>query len=143
MSKKNRLIILFALFVSLVAVRYLATKWLYDPFQSYFDHDYLLKPIPEYHGLKLFFNMFVRYAVNTLISLGIIWMAFRDRDLLRFAVKFYLLAFVFLTFTFFVVLAGELKDGYLFAFYIRRFIIHPVLLLILFPAFFFKKGGWN
>jgi exosortase F-associated protein len=143
MSKKNRLIILFALFVSLVAVRYLATKWLYDPFQSYFDHDYLLKPIPEYHGLKLFFNMFIRYAVNTLISLVIIWMAFRDRDLLRFAVKFYLLAFVFLTFTFFVVLTGELKDGYLFAFYIRRFIIHPVLLLILFPAFFFKKGGWN
>jgi len=143
MAKNYRLIIIIALFVSLVAVRYFATKWLYDPFQSYFDHDYLLKPIPEYNGIKLFFNMFIRYSVNTLISLGIIWMAFHDRGLLRFSVKFYLLAFVFLTFTFFVVLNGELKDGYLFAFYIRRFIIHPVLLLILFPAFFYKKGGWN
>lgn len=143
MAKKNRLVIIFALFVSLVAVRYFATKWLYDPFQSYFDHDYLLKPIPEYHGIKLFLNMFIRYSINTLISLGIVWMAFHDKELLRFSVKFYLLAFIFLTFIFFAVLNGELKDGYLFAFYIRRFIIHPVLLLILFPAFFYKKGGWN
>lgn len=143
MTKKYRLIIIITLFVSLVAFRYFATKWLYDPFQSYFDHDYLLKPIPEYNGIKLFFNMFIRYFINALISLGIIWMAFHDKELLRFSVKFYFLAFVFLTFTFFAVLNGELKDGYLFAFYIRRFIIHPVLLLILFPAFYYKKGGWN
>jgi exosortase F-associated protein len=44
-----------------------------------------------------------------------------------------------LTITFFIILKGELAHGYLFAFYVRRFIIHPLFVLILLPAFYYKQ----
>jgi exosortase F-associated protein len=41
--------------------------------------------------------------------------------------------------TFFIILKGELANGYLFAFYVRRFIIHPLFVLLLLPAFYYKR----
>lgn len=143
MSKKTKLFYLSLLFALLVLMRYVSSKLFYDPFQRYFDHDYLLNPIPEFDSWKLFINMFLRYAVNSIISLGIIWIAFRDKNFIQFSIKFFILAFLILIFAYFVILNGELKDGYLFAFYVRRFLIHPLLLLVLFPAFYYKNGGLN
>lgn len=83
--------------------------------------------------------MTFRYLLNTLISLVIIHVAFQNWSFTRFSVKFYLLAYVVLTVTFFIILKGELANGYLFAFYIRRFLIHPLFVLLLLPAFYYKQ----
>jgi exosortase F-associated protein len=138
MNKKTRILLLILLFIFLVGFRSLANRIFYDPFLTYFDHDYLSESIPKYNSLKLFFHLFLRYLVNTLASLGIIWLAFKDSNLIRFSIKFYGVAFLFLSFAYFVILNGELKDGYLFVFYVRRFLIHPLLLIVLLPAFYYK-----
>ncbi len=139
MSKTNKIIIIIFLFFLLVLARFFAFTYLYDPFIAYFEHDYLNQPIPEFNSYKLFFNLLIRYSINTVISLAIIWVAFQNKSMIRFSIKFYIISFLILSFAFFIILNGELKQGYLLAFYIRRFLIHPLFVLILLPAFYYKK----
>jgi len=138
MSKITKIVLIGALFFLLILVRLFSYKMLYDPFIEYFKHDYLNQPIPEFNNYRLFFNMLTRYTINSIISLAIIWVAFERIQFIRFSVKFYVIAFIFLSFAFFTILNGELKQGYLLAFYLRRFIIHPLFVLILLPAFYFN-----
>ncbi len=140
MNRKVSLILIALLFIFLVGFRSIANRMFYDPFLHYFDHDYLSEPIPNYNSYKLLLHLFFRYLINTLGSLGIIWIAFKDKNLLQFSLKFYVIAFLFLSFAYFTLLNGELKDGYLLVFYIRRFLIHPLLLIVLLPAFYYKRG---
>jgi exosortase F-associated protein len=125
--------------MALVMIRAVASNLFYDPFIEYFKNDYLHQPIPVFSGSKLLTNLFFRYSLNTVISLTIIYLAFQNKLFLKFSVKFYVFAFIVLIITFMIILKGELKNGYLFAFYIRRFIIHPLFVLLLLPAFYYKQ----
>ncbi len=120
-------------------VRAVASDLFYDPFIAYFNNDFLHESIPVFSGSKLLINLFFRYTLNTILSLAIIYLAFQDKAFLKFSIKFYIFAFVVLIITFMIILKGELKHGYLFAFYIRRFIIHPLFVLLLLPAFYYKQ----
>lgn len=138
-DKKYRIILIIILFFVLVLIRAFAPNLFYDPFIVYFKNDYLYETVPVFSGSKLLINLFFRYSMNSLISLLIIYVAFQNRNFVLFSVKFYVIAFVVLTITFFIILRGELQHGYLFAFYVRRFIIHPLFVLILLPAFYYKQ----
>ena len=138
-DKKYRILLIMMLFLVLVMIRAFAPQLFYDPFIVYFKNDYLYESIPVFSGSKLLLHLFFRYTLNSLISLLIIYIAFQNRNFVIFSVKFYAIAFVVLTVTFFVILRGELEHGYLFAFYVRRFIIHPLFVLILLPAFYYKQ----
>lgn len=137
MSKWVKIILIGLLFLMLIGVRYFASRMLYDPFIEYFKQDYLSKPMPQYDGIKLFTNLLIRYSINTIISIAILWVAFEKMRYIRFSVKFYLIAFVFLSFAYFAILNSEFIYGYRLAYYIRRFIIHPLFILLLLPAFYF------
>ncbi len=138
MSKTSKILIIIFLFFLLVLVRFFAFNFLYDPFITYFEQDFLKESIPEFNSYKLFFHLLIRYSINTIISLAIIWVAFQNKSMIRFSIKFYFIAFLFLSFLFFVILNSDLKQGYLLAFYVRRFLIHPLFVLILLPAFYYK-----
>lgn len=127
------------LFAALVLVRAFQHQLFYDPFIDYFKNGYLSDPIPIFSGTKLLLHMVFRYTLNTIISLSIIYLAFMNKDFLIFSIKFYAIAFVVLSITFFIILKGELANGYLFAFYVRRFLIHPLFVLLLLPAFYYKQ----
>ena len=140
MDKKARILIIMVLFLALVLVRAFQDDLFYDPFIEYFRNEYLYGTIPVFSGSKLLLHMTFRYGLNTLISLVIIYVAFQNKDFLIFSIKFYSVAFILLSITFFIILKGELADGYLFAFYVRRFLIHPLFVLILLPAFYYKQS---
>ena len=139
LQKGHRILIILLLFVLLVLVRGFANELFYDPFIVYFVDDYLHKPIPVFSGSKLLVDLFYRYTLNSFISLIIIYVAFQNRSFVIFSIKFYIIAFIILVITYFIILKGELTNGYLFAFYIRRFIIHPLFVLLLLPAFYYKQ----
>jgi len=139
MNKIIRWVLVIALFVMLILVRAFAAKLFYDPFIEYFRGDYLDHPIPDYNGLALFFYLFLRYALNTIISLTIIYVIFKNLKLIKFSIKFYIVAFFVLSVVFYGLLQSEMINGYLFTFYVRRFLIHPVFVLILVPAFYYQK----
>lgn len=139
MDRKYRILIILVLFFLLVLVRAFEQQLFYDPFIEYFKNDYLYDPIPVFSGSKLLLDMVFRYGLNSVISLLIIYVAFQNRNYFVFSLKFYLIAFVILIVTFFIILKGELAQGYLFAFYVRRFLIHPLFVLLLLPAFYYKQ----
>ena len=139
MDKRVRILIIIVLFFALVLVRAFQNQLFYDPFIAYFKNGYLSESIPVFSGSKLLIHLIFRYSLNTMISLAIIYVAFQNIDFLSFSIKFYVLAFVVLSITFFIILKGELANGYLFAFYIRRFLIHPLFVLLLLPAFYYKQ----
>ena len=138
MKRWLRLVIIGILVILLVLVRAYGTKLFYDPFITYFKHDYLNSNIPGFNTMKLFFNLFMRYAINGFISLGIIYVAFQKREFVIFSMKFYIIAFFVLSIVYYFLLRFGMANGYLFTFYVRRFLTHPIFILILLPAFYYQ-----
>ncbi|MDX5586016.1 MAG: exosortase F system-associated protein [Aureibaculum sp.] len=139
MNRWVRLGIIGVLIVLLMLVRAYGTELFYDPFIAYFKHDYLNSTIPGFNSIKLFFNLFVRYAMNAIISLAIIYAAFQKRELVIFSIKFYVLAFIVLSIVYYLLLRAGMANGYLFTFYVRRFLTHPIFILVLLPAFYYQQ----
>jgi len=139
MDKLMRWFLVFALFVMLVLVRAFEAKLFYDPLIVHFRYHYLYEALPEFNTLKLFFNIFLRYLLNTIISLGIIYVIFKNKRLIKFSIKFYSVAFIVLSIVFYGLLQFDMVNGSLLTFYVRRFLIHPIFVLILVPAFYYQK----
>ncbi len=139
MNKWLKFIVIAVLFFMLILVRAFSKQLFYDPFISYFEDDYLYQNIPGFGSLKLFFHLFLRYLLNTIISLAIIYVAFQNKRLIKFSIKFYSIAFLVLAIVYYLLLRSGMNNGYLFTFYVRRFLIHPVFVLILLPAFYYQK----
>ncbi len=123
----------------LMLVRYFGPKLFYDPFINYFESDYLTAVFPDFEMLKLYFYLLIRYLVNMIISLNILFLIFEKDSVIKFVFKFYGIAFLILGFVYFIQLKMEFSNGYLFAFYVRRMLIHPMFLLILMPALYYQK----
>jgi len=138
MKKEIRILLIVVLVFMLIGVRVIIEPCFYDPLITYFKNDYLHKSIPSLHISKYLFNIFLRYFLNTILSLIIIYLVFKNLKSLIFSVKFYLVAFLILTFTLFLVLKFNFTENYIFLFYVRRFLIHPLFLFILLPAFYYE-----
>ena len=139
MKKLVQITCLIILFLILVAIRAVAISYFYDPLIQYFKGDHNYMAMPELDFLKYYFFLLLRYCLNGIVSLAIIYVLFPNLKLLFFTVKFYILAFVFLGVLLFGLLKFDLFDNYLITFYVRRFLIHPLFLLILLPAFYYQK----
>ena len=132
-------LLVFALFVLLVLVRAFEAKLFYDPLIQHFRYHYLYEALPEFDTLKLFFFVFLRYVLNMIISLGIIYVIFKNKRLIKFSVKFYSVGFIVMSLVYYVLLSTEITGDQWLTFYIRRFLIHPLFVLILIPAFYYQK----
>jgi len=138
---KHKVKILFAsMFVcALVFVRAFENVLFYDPFLHYFKTDFVKWPLPEIDNLKLLAGLFYRYTLNTFFSLGIIYIAFKDLELTKFSAILYALFFGILIVLFFAVLIFSGEENKMALFYIRRFLIQPIFLLLFLPAFYYQK----
>ncbi|MEO9569776.1 MAG: exosortase F system-associated protein [Polaribacter sp.] len=139
MNKYIKFFLAFTLILLLFLVRGYASKLFYDPLMEYFKNDYLYKYIYNIDIWRLTVNMLYRYTLNSLISLGLIWVLFERKDYFKFSGFFFMLAFMILIVVFVILIRDDFESGYLLPFYIRRFIIHPIFLLVLLPAFYYQK----
>lgn len=137
MHKSIQIIGIVFLVIALVLVRAFASQLFYDPFIDYFKNDYLHTNFPDFLTGKLVISLILRYALNTVLSLGIIYLLFQKKHLF-FSIKFYVLSFVILLILFFIAL-NFFNTDYLFLFYVRRFLIQPLFVLVLLPAFYYQK----
>ncbi len=120
----------------LALVRLYEYSFFYDPFMYFFEEDFQNElHIPTW----MFFNVFLRFLVNTVISLVILYVAFQSRSIIKFSGIIYA-GFFLVLFPLFIYLMSHIHtDNYLPAFYVRRFLAHPVLVLILLPAFYYYR----
>lgn len=143
MNKGLKFILIFILIVLLFLIRAIEQELFYDPLIVYFQNDYLYSSMPEVNIWKLVIDVLIRYTLNSIITIAIIQLAFQKKKFVKFAGFFLMLAFMVLIPIFVYLLKGEFKEGYLFPFYIRRFLIHPLFLLLLLPAFYYQKINKN
>ncbi len=141
-EKKNnryKIIAIAILVLALVAVRALETQLFYDPFAVYFKNDYLSLPFPKFNTASLFISMTLRYGLNTLFSVAIIYCLFKDWEIAKFITLLYVLFFILLIAAFFLLVILTDQYNNFIVFYVRRFLIHPILLLLFIPAIFYQK----
>ncbi|WP_420575022.1 exosortase F system-associated membrane protein [Kordia sp.] len=139
MKKVWKYIVIGFLFGLLVLIRAFENQLFYDPFLTFFKNDYLQANIPAYDGWLLFLNHVFRYGLNMLVSLAIIYIAFENKHVLKFSFGLYVVAFVILAALYFYFIQHNLAEDYLLTFYVRRFFIQPLFVLILLPAFYYQR----
>ena len=79
MPKLTRYIIAFLLLLVLVAIRGFEDQLFYDPYLVFFESEYLYIDSPRREVAKLTFFTSLRYLLNTLASLGILYFIFNDK----------------------------------------------------------------
>lgn len=139
LNHKLRILLAIVLVIMLAFIRAYEDVLFYDPFLNYFKTDYHNLPLPEVSTISLFFGLLFRYFLNTVLSLAIIYVLFKDIEAIKFASILYLAFFVILVIVFFVVLSFFGEANKMALFYIRRFLIQPIFLLLFLPAFYFQK----
>jgi exosortase F-associated protein len=125
-----------ALVVCFACIRLFEGKLFYDPFIAFFKHEG--KVLPQYDMPALFISLSGRYFLNSLVSLGVLWLVFKDRQVIKLSALLYVAFFVVLAAALFFVLNAQ-QPPHLAIFYIRRFLIQPLLLLLFLPAFYYQK----
>ena len=134
MNKIIKIGVVLLLTFLLVLIRFFESNLFYDPLYYYFKSNYTNLPIPEVETIKFIGNITVRFLMNAIVSVTILWVLFKSWSIIKLSSILYGLFFVFLM----MVFCSDSKN--LFAlFYVRRFLIHPLLLLVLIPAFYFHK----
>ena len=123
----------------LALVRIFEHALFYDPFAYYFEGDYLNLTFPEYKPWTLFANLTGRYLLNSIISLGIIFVLFRDAQLTRFSAFLYVVFYLILIASFFALIVFSGHENNFIIFYVRRFLIQPIFVLLFIPAFFYQR----
>lgn len=140
MKKVLKILAVLILVGLLVCIRAFEDMLFYDPLLEFFKVDYKTLPLPEMENFALLTNIALRFFINTLISLAILWVVFRDKEIIKISLVLYVLLFIALFSAFiFIVFTSEGTSSHLLLFYVRRFLIQPLFLLILLPAFYFQK----
>jgi exosortase F-associated protein len=110
----------------------------YDPFLEFFKGQYSSSPIPALEEWKLHLSLFFRYFLNTALSVFIIFILFQNKEYVKLATFLYFLFFIILLLLFIVVL-HFFSERMMALFYIRRFLIQPLFLLLFIPGFYFQQ----
>lgn len=124
----------------LVLIRFFEDTLFYDPLLEFFKMDYKTLPLPKMDIYPLLTSVVFRFLMNTILSLVILWFVFRDKEIIKFSVILYNFLFILLFTAFiFIVFTSEGTSSHMVLFYVRRFLIQPLFLLLLLPAFYFQK----
>lgn len=134
---KTALLIVFVFL--LILVRAFEDQLFYDPFLDYFKNDFNTLPLPNYNLVSLFFGLLFRYGLNTILSLGLLYIFFKDIAMIQFVSVLYVFFFLILIGLFFAILYFYGEHNNLILFYVRRFLIQPIFVILFIPAFYYQK----
>ncbi|MFL9843832.1 exosortase F system-associated membrane protein [Flavobacterium rhizosphaerae] len=142
MLKKLRLsvidiIVIVIMLAGLVCIRIFQEQLFYDPLIAFFKLG-RGKVLPPFDKMRLFYGLAFRYLLNTVFSLIIIWIIFKNYQVFKLSAILYIVLFVLLCVAFFIITSTPYPD-LLLVFYVRRFLIQPLLLLLFVPAFYYQR----
>jgi len=141
MPKALKFIALFVLVLLLVLIRFYEDVLFYDPYLTFFQNDYLYIDSPRREVAKLVGFTTLRYLLNTLLSLAILFVVFKDKSIVKFATVIYGVAFIVLILVYLYFVINPRQEDYYLFFNLRRFLIQPIILLLLLPAFYYGING--
>ncbi|NRR91162.1 exosortase F system-associated protein [Winogradskyella undariae] len=139
MSNFLKLLLIGILVLLLVLIRAFEDVLFYDPYLTFFENDYLYLDSPRREIAKLVLSTTFRFLLNTIISLGILFVIFRDASIIKFSVLIYTVAYVLLLIPFLYFVINPRQEDYYLFFNIRRFLIQPLGVILLLPAFYYYR----
>lgn len=123
----------------LVGVRMLEDAIFYDPFLNYFHEANKNMSFPQFEWGKLIVSHLFRFVLNLVFSCIIIYSLFKNKE---WTIQGIVLITIIFAITFPIYLYciyNKFEIGYLFSFYMRRFVIQPLILLLVIPLFYYRK----
>jgi len=132
-------IIATILIIFLVLIRLFEQKWFNDGLIVFFHHDYLTEKLPSVSLKNIILTDSIRYWLNAFISVMILNIFFSQKDLNKFLGFIYAGTYLVLLVLFIYFLKHYEAGKYLGLFYVRRFLIQPLLLFILLPALLYQQ----
>ncbi len=123
----------------LILIRAFENTLFYDPFLNYFKDEYTHLPFPQINIFKLFFSLGIRFYLNSVISLLLLYVIFKDKQIVKFSALLYMIlgSVLMISFIFILIFFGE--ENKMMLFYIRRFLIQPIFILLFIPGFYYQK----
>ena len=139
MTKNRKIVVVILAILALVAIRGFSESLFYDPLILFFKTNYQIEGLPELDFIGLLLNLSLRFWMNTLVSLVVLWVLFQKREIVQLSLLLYAALFVMLMVVFSILIKNYEPGSYQMLFYVRRFLIHPLPLLLLIPAFYFHS----
>lgn len=139
MNKAVNILLVIVLFAMLAAVRYFQEALFYDPLIPFFKSNSVGASLPELQVPKFYIHLTFRFVVNTLLSLSVLWFLFQKWEIVKLSMVIYTLLFVLLIVAMVLILTFSESTDHQLLFYVRRFLIQPLFLLLLIPAYYFVK----
>jgi len=139
MNNVTKYILVLFLFGLLVLIRVFENELFYDPYLIFFQNDYLYIDNPRREVFKLTVFTAIRYVLNSVISLAILYVVFKDKSIIKFSTLIYVFSFVILILIYLYFVINPKQEQYYLFFNMRRFLIQPIILLVLLPAFYYYK----
>jgi hypothetical protein len=139
--KRNKEKLIWSLFLVLllVLIRAFEDSLFYDPFLNYYKDEYAHLPFPQINILKLFFSLGMRFYLNSVISLILLYVIFKDKQIVKFTAFLYMILGSVLMISFIFILNFFGEENKMTLFYIRRFLIQPIFILLFIPAFYYQN----
>lgn len=134
----NWLIVILGV-LGLVGIRMVEQQLFYDPFLEYFHIANKNAKFPDFDWIRLILNHFFRFSLNLILSALVIHFIFQNRKWTVQAVVLMLIIFAFTFPIYLYCIHTKFEIGYLFSFYMRRFVIQPLILLLIIPLFYYRK----
>ncbi|AFU69053.1 exosortase F-associated protein [Psychroflexus torquis ATCC 700755] len=139
MNKVLKIGLIGFLLLGIVLIRFYEHKLFLDPLLEFYSSESSYAQAPEFDVMQVIGSTSWRYWLNSIISIAIIGIAFPSRKTILFSMVFYALAYLILTLLFWLFVSDMERENFLTIFYIRRFLIQPIFVLVLLPAFYYQK----
>jgi exosortase F-associated protein len=139
MNKVLKIGLIGILLLGLVLIRFYEHELFSDLLLEFYSSEFSYAQAPEFDVTQVLGSTSWRYLLNSIISIVIIGIAFPYRKTILFAMVFYVLAYLILTLLFWFFISDMKRENFLTIFYIRRFLIQPIFVLVLLPAFYYQK----
>lgn len=134
----NWIIVILAV-LGLIGVRAVEDKIFYDPFLEYFHEANKKAAFPDFEWGKLIINYIFRFLLNLIFSLIVLHFIFKKKEWTIQAAVLICLVFVITFPIYLYCISTKFEIGYLFSFYMRRFVIQPLVLLLIIPMFYYRR----
>lgn len=138
LQNKLKIVLGLLVVILLALIREFETQLFYDPFLAFFKSEYTNLPLPKYEPFQLCLGLLFRYSLNSLLSLVLLYVVFEDLDMVQFSGVLFVFFFVLLIVALFCLLSFQ-HPNYLLVFYVRRFLIQPIFILLFIPGFYYQK----
>ncbi len=136
--------ILFRLFLVslsifvLILIRKYQSQIFYDPFLEYFANDNVAKAWPNYNSFQMYASLILRWLLNAIFSLLLLTALFWKKKVIISALQIYTVFGLVSLLLYMLQIEYELPLGEKMAFFTRRLLIQPFLVLILIPTYYYQ-----